>query len=250
MKKPNRQKIIYQIALSGISAGLALLLIWLSVIVRYGTIGFYIAACLAILVPLTNRYYFASICAYIASSLLAFAVVGDILAISGYVVYFAPMSIMMAIMADKNVKLYISIPIKVVFINLALAFMYFVAGTVFVSADVVGAFPYWAVAIVGTVILIALDFFMQYVYKTLKPVVSKALRKQLIDNDKNDDEEDINPFDDASPNSGDENAKVHQSEINKKDDVNPFDDASPNIGDENAKLPQSDINGKEEKENK
>ncbi len=218
MKKPNRQKIIYQIALSGISAGMALLLIWLSVIVRYGTIGFYVAACLAILVPLTNRYYFASIAAYIASSLLSFAVVGDILAISGYVVYFAPMSIMMAIMADKNVKLYISIPVKIVYINLALAFMYFVAGTVFVSADVVGAFPYWAVAIVGTVVLVALDFFMQYVYKNLKPFVGKALRKQLIEPDKADEEGDVNPFDDASSNIGDENTKLPQREINEKDD--------------------------------
>lgn len=196
MKKKNRQHFIYEVALGGISAAMALLLVWLSVVVRYGTIGFYVAACCALLVPLSQKYYFASISAYVVSSLLAFAIVGDIFMISGYVVYFAPMCIASAIMLEKKVKWFISIPIKVVFIGLALAFLYYVAGTIMISSEIIGEIPFWAVELVGIVALLLIDFLMGYVYGVLKDRVSRVLRKRLKkDEVEEEDDEDVNPFD-------------------------------------------------------
>lgn len=217
MKKKSRQEIIYEVALAGISAALALLLVWLSVVVRYGTIGFYVAACIALLVPMTNKYYFSTICAYIVSSLLAFAIVGDIFTISGFVVYFAPISIASGIMLEKKVKWFISIPVKIVYINLALAFLYFVAGTIMINADLIGKIPYYLVAIVGTVILIAIDFILSYAYKTMKPILSKALRKVVkedeIVEETEDEKVDVFNFDEEIYGESDDNVEnVDESE--------------------------------------
>lgn len=194
-RKRTRSEIIYEVALGGISSAMALLLVWLSVIVPYGTIGFYVAACCALLVPLTQKYYIATISAYIVSSLLAFAIVGDILLISGYVVYFAPMSIISGVMLEKKVKPYISYPVKVVYIGLALAFLYYVAGTIMISKDIIGEVPFWAVELVGIVALLLVDFLMGYVYKAIGKKVSKVLRKrQKQQGESEEDDTDDNPF--------------------------------------------------------
>ena len=198
--KRTRSEIIYEVALGGISSAMALLFVWLSVVVPYGTIAFYVTACIALLAPLTQRYYFATVSAYVVSSLLAFAIVGDILLISGYVVYFAPMSIMSGIMLEKKVKPYISIPVKAVFIGLALAFLFYIAGTIMVSQKIANELPFWAVELVGIPVLFGIDFLMGYVYGAVKKKVSAVIRKrakQEVENDSDDVEDQLsdNPFD-------------------------------------------------------
>ena len=213
--KRSRSQIIYEVALGGISSAMALLLVWLSVIARYGTISLYILASLAILMPLTQRYYIATISAYIVSSLLAFAIVGDIFIIAGYVVYFAPMSIISMVMLEKEVKLYISIPVKVVFIGLALAFLYYVAGTIMIAEEIVSEVPFWAVELVGIVLLLLVDFLMGYVYQALKKKVSKVIKK--IDKtpvEEDEKVEDLSPFDDVEEGSG----NVKAEEENKTEE--------------------------------
>lgn len=185
----NRQRIIYEVALGGVSAGIATLLVSLSVVVKYGTIGFFVAACVAIMIPLSQKYYFASIASYIASSLISFAITGDFFAVSGYVVYFAPTAILSGIFIERHAKWYISLPIKVVYINLALAFLYFVAGNIMISSDLIGEIPYYAIALVGTVVLLAVDVLLYYVYLYVKKRTEKVLRKR----EKANNEE--NPFD-------------------------------------------------------
>lgn len=176
--KTNRQRVIYEVALGGVSAGIATLLVSLSVVVKYGTIGFFVAACVAIMIPLSQKYYFASVASYIASSLISFAITGDFFAVSGYVVYFAPMAILSGILIEKQVKWYIYLPVKAVYINLALAFLYYVAGNIMISADLIGEIPYYAIAIVGTVVLLAVDVLLYYVYLYVKKRTEKVLRKR------------------------------------------------------------------------
>ena len=155
----------------------------------------YVCASIALIVPLTQKYYFATAFAYIVSSLLAFAIVGDILLISGFVVYFAPMTIMSGVMIEKKVKWFISIPVKVVYIGLALAFLFYVAGTIMISDKIVEEVPFWAVEVVGIVVLLLVDFLMGYVYQALKKRVSKVIKK-IDKTPVEDDEEtvDDNPF--------------------------------------------------------
>lgn len=178
MKKRNKLKRqTIEIAVAGISAGLILLLLWLSVIVRYGTISFYIAAAVVLMVPICKKYYWAAAFAYISASLLAFAIVGDILQILGFLIYFGPMTFISTIMAEKNVKPYITFPVKIVYINACLAALYYGSKTLFVDLSQLGLEIHYAViAIVGTIILLLLDTIMLMLYIRLKPIIDKAIK--------------------------------------------------------------------------
>lgn len=116
-KKLNRQEAIYQLALAGISSAVALLFVWLSVIVRFSTVAFYIAASLAIMIPLTKRYYLAGFFAYGVASALGFVIAGDIYTVAGFVAYFGPMALLTGIMCNKKVKWFVALPVKIVYIR-------------------------------------------------------------------------------------------------------------------------------------
>lgn len=167
----------YEIALGAICTALILLLLWLSVLLRFGTAAFYIVCSGVLMVPLTKKYYVASILSYIASSLLAFAVVGDIFSILGFVAYFGPITILSVFLFEKNIKLYFTLPLKIVLINAALAVFYFVTDTFFINFDMLGfKMHYIFIALIGTALLVGLDFAMLYIYKELKPKVARLIR--------------------------------------------------------------------------
>lgn len=203
-KKLNRQEAIYQLALAGISSAVALLFVWLSVIVRFSTVAFYIAASLAIMIPLTKRYYLAGFFAYGVASALGFVIAGDIYTVAGFVAYFGPMALLTGIMCNKKVKWFIALPIKIVYINGALALLYFVCHTIMIDASIMEKIDYWVIALVGTLALVLIDYALQFVYSRLTPIVEKVLRtrrKQTPPPPESDDDEDEenSPFDDNSP---------------------------------------------------
>ena len=201
--KISRQDVIYRLALSGISAVIALLCVWLSVIVRFSTIAFYVAASVAIMVPLTRKYYLSGFFAYAVSAALGFVIAGDIYTVVGYVAYFGPMALITGIMRNRKVKWFIALPIKIVYINGALALLYFVCHTIMIDAAIMDKISYWVVALVGTVALVAIDFVLQLVYSRLIPLIEKALRVPSKEQDSallpEDDDEDVSAFDIDSP---------------------------------------------------
>ena len=95
---------IYEVALAGITTALVFLLLAISMIVKYGSIGFFFFAALALVLPLYKKYYFATIFAYIAASLLCLAMPYDIMSAMGFIFYFGPISITSIIMYEKKVK--------------------------------------------------------------------------------------------------------------------------------------------------
>lgn len=203
-KKLNRQEAIYQLALAGISSAVALLFVWLSVIVRFSTVAFYIAASLAIMIPLTKRYYLAGFFAYGVASALGFVIAGDIYTVAGFVAYFGPMALITGIMCNKKVKWFIALPVKIVYINGALALLYFVCHTIMIDASIMEKIDYWVIALVGTLALVLIDYALQFIYSRLTPIVEKVLRprrKQTPPPPEADDDEDEenSPFDDNSP---------------------------------------------------
>lgn len=175
-RHPIKKRTAYALALAGISAALALLFVWLGVVTRYVTIAFYAAAGLAVNVPLCKKYYASGIFALLVSVGLSF-LVGDVAAVSGYVLYFGPMALISAIMWEKRVKWYIAYPVKVVWINGAIAALYFgLKGIQVLAPDLAAALPYWAIAVVGTVALLLIDLLMNYAYRNLKTVAAKVIR--------------------------------------------------------------------------
>ncbi len=227
------RKTAYALALAGISAALALFCVWLGVVVRYITIAMFAAAGIAVMAPVTKRYYASAIFAYAVSAGLSF-LVGDVTTVVGYVLYFGPMAIISAIMWEKKVRWFVAYPVKIVFINGALAALYYGLQAIAVLApDIAGYFDYWAIAILGTVALLLIDLFMSYVYRTLRRVIFKVIRDKDTDAvrpDELDDTDDFNPFDEgdgASPGPReDDGSATDGSDGTDADSAAPSDDDS------------------------
>ena len=177
-KKPSRQEAVYQIALAGISAAIALLFVGLSVLVRFSTVAFYVAASVAIMVPLAKRYYLAGVFAYAVAASLGFVIAGDIYTVAGFVVYFGPMALITGILFNKKVKWFIALPIKILYINGALALLYFVCNTIMIDASIMDKLSYPIIALVGTLALVLIDYVLQFVYSRIIPIIEKVLRSR------------------------------------------------------------------------
>ena len=199
-RRISAKKTAYALALAGISAALALLFVWLGVVVRYITVAMFAAAGVAVMAPVTKRYYASATFAYVVSAGLGF-LVGDVTTVVGYALYFGPMALISAVMWEKKVKWYISYPVKIVFINGALAALYFGLQAIEVLApDVAAYFDYWAIALLGTIALLLIDLLMNYVYRTMRKVLAKVIRDkdsaQVTEEEiRAEDEDDAPPFD-------------------------------------------------------
>lgn len=190
---------MYRVALAGISAAVALLMVWLGVVVRFSTIAFFIAASVALMVPLSQKYYLSSVLAYVVSAGLSFAVAGDVFSVMGYVVYFGPMAVISGIMLNHSDKInrWVQLIVKIVYINGALALLYFVCHNIVLDSSIVDKVQYWMIALFGTIILVALDYALQFIYKRIAILVGKALRKNerrtKRRGDENDEDDDSRP---------------------------------------------------------
>lgn len=199
-RRISAKKTAYALALAGISAALALLFVWLGVVVRYVTVAMFAAAGVAVMAPVTKRYYASAVFTYVVSAGLGF-LVGDVTTVVGYALYFGPMALISAVMWEKKVKWYISYPVKIVFINGALAALYFGLQAIEVLApDVAAYFDYWAIALLGTIALLLIDLLMNYVYRTMRKVLAKVIRDkdsaQVTEEEiRAEDEDDAPPFD-------------------------------------------------------
>lgn len=220
---------MYRVALAGISAAVALLMVWLGVVVRFSTIAFFIAASVALMVPLSQKYYLSSVLAYVVSAGLSFAVAGDVFSVMGYVVYFGPMAIISGIMLNHSDKInrWVQLIVKIVYINGALALLYFVCHNIVLDSSIVDKVQYWMIALFGTIILVALDYALQFIYKRIAVLVGKALRKNerrtKRRGDENDEDEDSRPDGDTP---FDEFSDSDDCDLDKENDRKNDDDNS------------------------
>lgn len=220
---------MYRVALAGISAAVALLMVWLGVVVRFSTIAFFIAASVALMVPLSQKYYLSSVLAYVVSAGLSFAVAGDVFSVMGYVVYFGPMAIISGIMLNHSDKInrWVQLIVKIVYINVALALLYFVCHNIVLDSSIVDKVQYWMIALFGTIILVALDYALQFIYKRIAVLVGKALRKNerrtKRRGDENDEDDDSRPDGDTP---FDEFSDSDDCDLDKENDRKNDDDNS------------------------
>lgn len=220
---------MYRVALAGISAAVALLMVWLGVVVRFSTIAFFIAASVALMVPLSQKYYLSSVLAYVVSAGLSFAVAGDVFSVMGYVVYFGPMAIISGIMLNHSDKInrWVQLIVKIVYINGALALLYFVCHNIVLDSSIVDKVQYWMIALFGTIILVALDYALQFIYKRIAILVGKALRKNERRTKRRGDENDED--DDSRPDGNtpfDEFSDSNDCDFDKENDRKNVDDNS------------------------
>ena len=194
--KISRQGAIYRVALAGIASALALLLVWLSVIARYGTLGFFAAAGIVLLIPMSKKYYLSAFFAYAVSAGLS-VLFGDLASVMGYILYFGPVSLLIGVLANKKVKWWISLPIVVAYSLGMLALLYFVFKSVIVSYDALGDVKFWIVALVGTPVLTAICGVEYLAYVRIVPHVANVIRDGENDENKQSNAADLN--DDENP---------------------------------------------------
>lgn len=204
-------------------------MVWLGVVVRFSTIAFFIAASVALMVPLSQKYYLSSVLAYVVSAGLSFAVAGDVFLVMGYVVYFGPMAIISGIMLNHSDKIirWVQLIVKIVYINGALALLYFVCHNIVLDSSIVDKVQYWMIALFGTIILVALDYALQFIYKRIAILVGKALRKNERRTKRRGDENDED--DDSRPDGNtpfDEFSDSNDCDFDKENDRKNYDDNS------------------------
>lgn len=204
-------------------------MVWLGVVVRFSTIAFFIAASVALMVPLSQKYYLSSVLAYVVSAGLSFAVAGDVFSVMGYVVYFGPMAIISGIMLNHSDKInrWVQLIVKIVYINGALALLYFVCHNIVLDSSIVDKVQYWMIALFGTIILVALDYALQFIYKRIAILVGKALRKNERRTKRRGDENDED--DDSRPDGNtpfDEFSDSNDCDFDKENDRKNYDDNS------------------------
>lgn len=229
--KLSRQDTIYAVALAGISAAVALLMVWLGVVVRFSTVAFFIAASIAVMVPASQKYYVSSVFAYLVSAGLSFLVAGDVFSVMGYVVYFGPMAIITAVFFNHKdkVKWWIALIVKVVYINAALAILYFLCHNIVLDESIIDKVQYWMIALFGTVILASVDYMLQFIYRRAGVLLSRVLRKKgakptdtdIVENDDEDAPSGESPFEEwgvGGDDFGNDNGNAPDDDNDKNDD--------------------------------
>lgn len=229
--KLSRQDTIYAVALAGISAAVALLMVWLGVVVRFSTVAFFIAASIAVMVPASQKYYVSSVFAYLVSAGLSFLVAGDVFSVMGYVVYFGPMAIITAVFFNHKdkVKWWIALIVKVVYINAALAILYFLCHNIVLDESIIDKVQYWMIALFGTVILASVDYMLQFIYRRAGVLLSRVLRKKgakptdtdIVENDDEDAPSGESPFEEWGVGGDDfdnDNGNAPDDDNDKNDD--------------------------------
>lgn len=168
----------YKIALAGISAGFALLFVWLANFVSVMTITFYALSACALMLPMCKNYLWSAVFAYVAASLLAFLVVGNILKVLPFILLIGPYAIFSCWSANKNLKLYISVPVKVVWINAVFAVFYYALGLLVVdlSRFGLGEIHYAWIAVLGTLVVLAADVLLLMLFDQTKKTLNRVMK--------------------------------------------------------------------------
>ena len=158
----------------------------------------------------------------------------------GFVIYFGPMTFISTIMAEKNVKPYVTFPVKIVYINACLAALYYGSKTLFVDLSTLGIeINYAVIAIVGTIILLLLDTVMLMLYIRLKPIMDKAIKDTPKKKEKT--EDDVFDFDNENASDSLNGAAIDTSESNERENDS---DGGTHENVENSGSDVSDDDGK------
>lgn len=135
------------------------------------TLSFYALCAITLMLPLSQKMYKEGILTYIAVSILSFFTVG-IPECFVYLFICGGFTLISVLFYEKRIKLYLSIPVKIIFANLILTFFFFLFPT-FIAIDFTkfnlsfGEIGFIHYAIIATIIALLYDLFMIYVYKRL-----------------------------------------------------------------------------------
>ena len=135
------------------------------------TVSFYVLTSLALMMPFTQKMYKEGVLTYVAVSILSILLIGFpecfvyIFISGGYTLLFV-------LLRTKNVKIYFSLPIKIIFANLVLVFFYFVFNS-FIYVDLskfnigLNNIEYYHYVIVVSILAVLYDLVISFCYRYL-----------------------------------------------------------------------------------
>lgn len=177
-----RKRLTFEIALAGISTALSLVCTVLYYYVPLAKLSFLALSAVALILPLCVDSVRGAALAYLAASGLSIAVMGPIPALPFVFLFGWQPVVMGACLRFLPRKPYVSLPIKAALFNAGLYGVYtlYGLGQTFGNAlQRIGAesVPYWAVALVGTVLWLLYDYAMVWVWRWLDRRLDKVTAK-------------------------------------------------------------------------
>ena len=161
-QKPISEKnarLSYKIALSGITVAISVLCLVAAFFIPYGSFTFLILSSMALLIPLSKRFYFYSLLTYIATALFAL-IIGIFMPFTPYALFFGLHPILTVFMRDKKVNKILAIAIKHIFYNGSIIAIYFITKSILTFPTFL--IDYWYVTIIAlNLILFVYDELLQ-----------------------------------------------------------------------------------------
>ena len=170
-----------EIALSGITASLAVIAVVLSFFVPPLSLSFFALAAVALTLPMMADSVRGSILAYVASAGLSFAFIPWISAMP-YVLMFGPYPILDYYLRKYLKRRVFILPIEILYANLSFVACYFAMGLTPNEFAFLNSLPVWArfvLIFVGlTAVFVIFHFAFNSLYDSLSKRLSKVLKKR------------------------------------------------------------------------
>ena len=144
------------------------------------TLSFYVLTSFALMMPFIKGLYKEGVLTYVAVSILSVFLVG-VPECFVYIAISGGYTLLFVLFRTKKVKIYFSLPVKIVFANLVLLFFYFVFNS-FVNIDLsklnigLNSLEYYHYAIIATVFVVIYDFLLSFCYRYLEFLSNKYFK--------------------------------------------------------------------------
>ena len=169
-----------EIALSGITAGLAVVAVVLSHFIGVMTVTFLAVASVVLTLPMMADSLRGSVLAYLAAAGLSFLFVGYLSAMP-FVIIFGPYPILDYILRKYLRKRIFVLPIEIAFADLSFLACYYAIGLTLADFPFVDTLPNWGKWLVIfallTAVFIVFHFAFTMLYDALKKRLSNVLKK-------------------------------------------------------------------------
>lgn len=167
-----------EVALSGITAGLAVGAVVLSYFVGVLTLTFLALASVILTLPMMADSLRGSVFAYVAASALSFLFVGYV-AVMPFVLMFGLYPIVDHLLRKYLKKRVIVLPLEIVFANLSFVATYFAIGLTVNDFPIVDKLPDWGKFLVLFVLLTAVFIIFHFAFTALYDLLERRLSPVL-----------------------------------------------------------------------
>lgn len=168
----------FEIALSGISAAIATVFLWMGTINRPLLMTGYLLGAFAMMMPLSRQFVWGSVMAYFASSLLAFLLGGGgfIFSLLPFLAFFGLHPLVNYLQVKHNINRYLAYIVKALWFDGMLVLLWFFVCGGEVGFAFVNDYVWYIIFIGGTALFYVYDYLMFSCQIAINQIVRKIKR--------------------------------------------------------------------------